>query len=135
MKHQFLLKYFLCISIALKLAYNKNELYKTLDYWSRYMLNFDFSAKGLGIISPPHFVFDFSAKMFLMLYSINTPNFIVWLPLLLEILGNVCIAIVCQPGCNVINFEIDLIFLIEPFFYMTEKSRQKFKYLENKESF
>ena len=52
-----------------------------------------------------------------------------------EILGNVCIAIVCFPGCDVINFEMNLIFLIKPFFYMTEKSRQKFKYLENENSF
>ena len=35
------------------------------------MLNFDFSEKGLGILSPLHFVCDFSIKMFLMLYSIN----------------------------------------------------------------
>ena len=48
------------------------------------MLNFDFLVKGLGIVSPAHFVYDFSTKMFLMLYSIN---FIAWLPLLLEILG------------------------------------------------
>ena len=31
--------------------------------------------------------------MFLMLYSIKWPNFFVWLPLLLEILGNMWIAI------------------------------------------
>ena len=30
---------------------------------------------------------------------------------------------------------MELIFLIKSFFYMTEKSRQKFKYLENKKSF
>ena len=59
------------------------------------MLNFDFLDKGLGIVSPAHFVYDLSTKMFLMLYSINCPNFIAWLPLLLEILGNTCIAIVC----------------------------------------
>ena len=59
------------------------------------MLNFDFLGKGLGIVSPAHFVYDFSTKMFLMLYFINRPNFILWLPLLLEILGNMCIAIVC----------------------------------------
>ena len=41
------------------------------------MLNFEFLEKGLGIVSPPHFVYDFSRKMFLMLYSINRPNFIV----------------------------------------------------------
>ena len=59
------------------------------------MLNLDFFDKGQGIVSPAHFVYDFSTKMFLILYSINRPNFIVWLPLLLEILGNMCIAIVC----------------------------------------
>ena len=59
------------------------------------MLNFNFSEKGLGLVSPPHFVNDFSRKMFLILNSINGLNFIVWLPLLLEILGNMCIAIVC----------------------------------------
>ena len=72
-----------------QLAINENKLYKTSDYWSWDMLNFHFSEKGLGLVSPPHFVYDFSRKMFLMLHSINWPNFIVWLPLLLEILGNV----------------------------------------------
>ena len=48
--------------------------------------------KGLGIVSPPHFVNDFSKKMFLVLYFSYWPNFIVWLPLLLGILGNMCIA-------------------------------------------
>ena len=35
------------------------------------MLNFDILDKGLGIVSAAHFVYDFSTKMFLMLYSIN----------------------------------------------------------------
>ena len=35
------------------------------------MLNFDFLDKGLGKASPAHFVYDFSTKIFLMLYSIN----------------------------------------------------------------
>ena len=99
------------------------------------MLNFDFLEKGLRIVSSRYFVYDFSRKMFLMLCSINRPNLIVWLLLLLEILGGVCTAIVCFPGCDVINFEINLILLIKPFFYLTQKSRQKFKYLENKKSF
>ena len=30
-----------------------------------------FSEKGLGLVSPPHFMYDFSRKMFLMLHSIN----------------------------------------------------------------
>ena len=46
-------------------------------------------------MSPPHFLYDFSRKIFLMLYCIN------WL-------GNICIAIIC--------------FL---FYYMTKKSKQK----------
>ena len=38
----------LYISTALNLARNKNKLYKTLDYWSRNIFNFDFLEKGLG---------------------------------------------------------------------------------------
>ena len=68
-----------------------------------------------------------------MLYQLT--KFHSWLPLRLEILVNIYIAIVCYPGCDVINFEINLIFLIKPFFDMTENSRQKFQYLENKKSF
>ena len=47
---------FQCISIALNLAYNKNNLHKALDYWFRDIFDFDFLEKGLGIVSPPHFV-------------------------------------------------------------------------------
>ena len=83
------------ISIALNLVYNKNKLYKALDYWSRDMLNFNFPEKVLGLVSSQYFVYDFSRKMFLMLYSINWPSFIRQLPLLLEILGNMCMTIVC----------------------------------------
>ena len=35
------------------------------------MLNFAFLDKGLRIVSPAYFVYDFSTKMILMLYSIN----------------------------------------------------------------
>ena len=99
------------------------------------MFNFNFSEKSLELLYPPHFVYDFSRKHFLVLHFINWPKFIVWLPSLLEILGNMCITIVCKLGCHVRNFVINLIFLIKPFCYMTKKSRQKFKYLENKKSF
>ena len=122
-------------SIALKFAYNRNKPFKTLHYWSRNMLNFDILDKGLGIVSPSHFVYNFSTKMYLVLYSINWPNFIVWLPLRLEILVNICIAIVCYPGSDVLNFKINLIFLIKPFLYVTKISRQKLQYLENEKSF
>ena len=74
------------------------------------MLNFDFLGKGLGIVSQVHFVYDFSTKIFLMLYSINWSNVIVWLSLLLEILGNICIAIVYYPGCGVWILKLTLSF-------------------------
>ena len=43
------------------------------------MLNFDFSEKGLGIVSVPNFVCDFSRKMLLKVYSTNLTGFIVFL--------------------------------------------------------
>ena len=103
-------------SIAFKLTDNWNKLFKTLHYWSRDMLNFHFLNKSLGIMSPAHFVYDFLTKVYLMLYSINWPNLIAWLSLLLKILGKTCIVIVCCPACDVMDFEINLIFQIEPFF-------------------
>ena len=36
------------MSIVFNLAYNKNKLYKILDYWSRDMLNSNFLEKGQG---------------------------------------------------------------------------------------
>ena len=97
------------------------------------MFKFDCLEKSLGIVSPPHFVYYFSRKMFLVLHSINWPNFIAWLPLLREILGNISIAIVCKTSCDVINFEIYLIFPTMPFLNITKKPRQKFD--ENEQRF
>ena len=77
------------------LLYNKGKLHKTLGYWSRDMLNYNFSEKGLELVSPPHFMYDFWKKMFLVLHSINWSSFIAWLPLLWEILGIMCISTVC----------------------------------------
>ena len=99
------------------------------------MLNFDLLEKDLGIVSPPHFVHDISKNMFLMLYSINWPNLIAWLFLLLEILINMCIAIVCFPRFDVINLEIELIFLIKSLFYMNKESRQILNILRTKRAF
>ena len=44
------------------------------------------------------------------------------------------IAIVCKPGYDVMDFEVEPIFLIKPFFLHDQKSRQKLKYLENENS-
>ena len=57
------------ISIVLNLTYNKNKLCKTLENWSWDKLQFDFLEKRLGIVPLSHFMYDFSRKMFLMLYS------------------------------------------------------------------
>ena len=77
------------------------------------MLNFAFVFKESGNSFSLQLVYDF---------------------LLLEILGNMFIALVWFPGCDIINFEINLIFLIKLFFYMSKNSRQKFKYLKNDKS-
>ena len=45
-----------------------------------------------------------------------------------------CIS-VCFPGYDITYFEIDLIFLIKPFFGMIKTSRQKLNYPENKNKF
>ena len=108
------------VLIALSLAYNENKMYKTFDYWPRDMLNFDFLEKGLETVSPRYILCDLFKKMILMLYSIYWPSFILWLPLIFEILGIMYIAIVCFAS-DVINFEINLISLIKPLFYMTKK--------------
>ena len=81
-------------------------MYKIPGYWSREILSFDFLEKVLGLVSPSHFVYDFSKEIFLMLYFINPPNFIVWLSKLLEMFGNIFIVIIPFPDYDLINFEI-----------------------------
>ena len=89
----------------------------------------------MRLVSPTHFIYNFSRKIFLTLQSINWPIFIACLPLLLEILGNMNIVIICCPVCDVINFAINPRFLIKPFFNMTKKSGPKCKYLKNERNF
>ena len=123
-----------------------------MDNWSGDMLNFDFLEKRLGIVSALYIVHDFSRKIFLMLYSINPlttnvpyhietsqliyiANFIAWLLLLVEILMNICIATVCEPGCDVIIFEVDFIFLIKPIFYIPKSLEKNLNILRTKRAF
>ena len=89
----------------------------------------------LELVSLAHFLHGFWRKIFFLLYSITWPNLIGWLLLLRKILGSICIVIVCSTGCAVINFEINLIFLIKALFLYDQKSTQKFKNLENEKSF
>ena len=84
------------------------KLDETLGHWSRDKINFYLLENGPRIVSPPHFVYDYRIKVFFMLYYISWPNFIVWLPLLPEMLGKMSIPVVCFPGSDVINFEINL---------------------------
>ena len=99
------LSLFQYISIALSLVYNKAKLYKTLDYWSRDMLNFDFWERGLGIVFPPHFVYDFLIKIFLKLYSVNRPISLAGCLYFLKFWAICVLQLFCFPGCDVINFE------------------------------
>ena len=63
----------------------------------------------------------FEKKFFCYICSINWPNLIVWFPLLCELLGNMCnmeygqYGIVCKWGCDIMNFKVNLIFLIQLF--------------------
>ena len=55
--------------MVLNLAYNKNKLRekkKKEKSRLRDMLNFEFLEKGLGIVSPPNFAYNFSRNMFLL---------------------------------------------------------------------
>ena len=81
--------------------------------------------RNTGLVSLPHFLHDFWKKICLMLCFINWPRFIVWLPLRLEILRKMCIIITCFSVYDVINFEINLRILAEPFSYMTKNARAK----------
>ena len=53
-------------------------------------------------------------------------KFHAWFPLLVEILGNMCIVIICCPVCDIINFWISPN-LIKPFFYIIDNPGQKRK--------
>ena len=71
----------------------KTKLYNTSDCYFRYMLNFQFLLKSLGSTSPSYFAYNFSRKI---LHSIDRPNVIVTLSILIEILSNMCNVIISQ---------------------------------------
>ena len=74
-------------------------------------------------ISLPHILHDLWREKFFTL--LNEPNFFVWLPLLLEISGNTCIAIIRFPFDDAINSETNLNFVIKPFSSMTKTIKTK----------
>ena len=95
--------------------------YKLQTTWFCHI--FFLKKRGLELVSLLHFLLEFWRKVFLLLYSITGPNFIAWLPLFREILGIMCIVIACCLGCDVINFEIKLLFLIEQYFLHGQKTK------------
>ena len=100
---------------------------------SSYIKLFDKIKIGQELVFLTRFLNDIQRKIALTLYFINWPNYIVWLPLLLAILGNLCIMIICFPVCDIINFETNLSFLIKLFLYITKKSGQNCKQLKKKQ--
>ena len=82
--------YFDSLQLAIQ---QKNKLCKILDYLSRDTLNFHFSEKALGLVSLTFCGWFFKKNVSHVAF--NWPTFIVWLPLLLEILDNMCITVVC----------------------------------------
>ena len=104
--------------------------YVTFQIFDPEITEFRFFIKGSGT--------SFSTTFCVWFFKENIshgPNFIVWLPFLLEILSNMCIWTICCPVCDAIKFEIYHSSLIKLFFYTTKKSGQKSKYLKNKKSF
>ena len=81
--------------------------------------------KRPGNCLPASFLHEFWIKHFLRLILLTDLIFFVWLPLLLEELGNMYIVIVCFSGCGLLNFKINLSFLIEPFPHLTKKVTTK----------
>ena len=89
------------------------------------MLNFYFLDKGLRIVSRAHFVYDFSTKMFLVLFlltdQISLPGCLYfmryWAICVLQLIINQ----VATPKI----FEVNIIFLIQPFFLHDQKVMTK----------
>ena len=124
----FFSKIWLCQSLDIIVSYhNIQNQKKTNDPILRKLANV---ANGrtdgrTRVISKMLSHWRWASKIFLLLYSINWSYFIISLPLQLEMLGNMCIVIVCFQGCNVIKFGINLGFFIKPFSYMTKQVRTK----------
>ena len=111
-------------------TYNKNKLYKILDCWCRDMLNFDSLEKCLNKFSTTFCVW-FSKKNIFHVIFYQLTKFHCLIAFTSWNIGQYvyCSCLLTRVWRH--NFEIKLIFLIKPFFYMTKKSRQKFKYREN----
>ena len=88
-----------------------------------YKAFFFFKKKKAGqeLISLPHFIHDFCRKI--SLYILLTDQVSLSGCLYFVRYWVICVVIVCYPGCDVINFEINLIFLIKSFFLHDQSSK------------
>ena len=76
----------------------------------------------------------FSKKLFLMLILLTDQTSLFDCLYFLRYWAICVLQLFVSDVCDVKNSEINLIFLIKPFFYVIKKSRQKLKYLENEKS-
>ena len=99
-------------------------------YWKISKLRCKKKKRSLELVWLSHFLHDFWRKMFLTLYSIR-PNFIVWLPLLPEILNNMCIVIVVSQVLTSQILKVTLALISSSLPAWPKRSGQKFKYLDD----
>ena len=126
---------------SLFLLYAKNEDYQNILKLSCGPLFFtSYNAflkklRCLELASLPHFLMIFEEKYF---------SFYILLPDQISLSDGLCFVrywAICAlqlfflPGCDTMNFETNLVFLIKPFLKKKKKSRQKLKHLDNKKSF
>ena len=112
--------YTVCFYCVLKWRFTKT--YLKLRSWPlalTYIKLFQKNKEMFGTSLPASFSASFLKKN---ISHVILTDVIGWLPSLLDILGSICFVIICLLFCNVINFEINLSFIIKPLYYMTKKS-------------
>ena len=121
--HQKFLVCLCCISKSRTTKINWNQgpdhllLTHIIPFWK---------TKGVfELVSLSHALHHFWRKLFFKVYSINWPNFIASLSLLLEILQYVHFNFFCFRVDGFMNFEINLSSLIKAFSYLTKKVNMK----------
>ena len=86
---------------------------------------FSKNKKRSGISIPVRLSAYFLKKNISLVIFYYFRNFNISLSLLREILSNMRVAIACLQGCDVINFEINLIFLFKAFFLHNQTDNTK----------